>query len=50
MKIKGESLDFEAELAEKRPVLFAFMNGIVRDANLAEELTQEIMLRAYGSD
>jgi len=49
MKVKGHAQDFEAELAEKRPALFAYVRGIVRNAEIAEDITQEAMLRAHRS-
>ena len=49
MKIKDQPQNFKAELAEKRPALFTFVLGIVRNVDLAEDLTQEAMLRAYRS-
>lgn len=49
MKIKGQLPDFKAELAGKRPALFTFVLGIVRNVDLAEDLTQDAMLRAYRS-
>ena len=49
MKIKGQTQDFEAELAGKRPALFAFVHSIVRNMDLAEDLTQEAMFRACRS-
>lgn len=49
MKIKGHARDFEAELTEKRPALFAYVRGIVRNAETAEDITQEAMLRAHRS-
>lgn len=41
--------DFKAELAAERPSLFAYVRGIVRNAEIAEDITQEAMLRAYLS-
>jgi RNA polymerase sigma-70 factor (ECF subfamily) len=49
MKIKGHAQDFKAELAEKRPALFAYVRGIVQNAEIAEDITQEAMLRAHRS-
>lgn len=49
MGIKGHSQDLEAELAAKRPALFAYVRGIVRNVEIAEDVTQEAMLRAYRS-
>jgi len=42
--------DFEAEIAAERPALFAYVRGIVRNAEIAEDVTQEAMLRAYRSN
>ena len=47
MGIKGHPVDLEAELAAKRPALFAYVRGIVRNAETAEDITQEAILRAY---
>lgn len=47
MGIKGHTQDFYAELAAKRPALFAYVRGIVRNVEIAEDITQETMLRAY---
>lgn len=49
MGIKGFAQDFETELAVKRPALFAYVRGIVRNAEIAEDITQEAMLRAHQS-
>ena len=41
------SRDLKAESAAKRPALFAYVRGIVRNAEIAEDITQEAMLRAH---
>lgn len=47
MAIKGYAQDFEAELVAKRPSLFAYVRGIVRNDEIAGDITQEAMLRAH---
>ena len=49
MGIKDVAQDFETELAAKRPALFAYVRGIVRNVEIAEDITQETMLRACRS-
>lgn len=41
--------DLKEELAAKRPALFAYVRRIVQDAEIAEDVTQEAILRAYRS-
>jgi RNA polymerase sigma-70 factor (ECF subfamily) len=43
------SQDLQATLATERPALFVYVRGIVRNAEIAEDLTQEAMLRAHRS-
>ena len=49
MGIKGrfQDFDFKAELAGKREPLLAYVLSVVRDAETAEDITQEAMLRAF---
>lgn len=42
-------LNLKTELAAERPALFAYVRGIVRNAAIAEDITQEAMLRAHRS-
>lgn len=49
MKMLNKAENLKVELGGKRPALFAFVLGIVRNVDLAEDLTQEAMLRAYRS-
>jgi RNA polymerase sigma-70 factor, ECF subfamily len=49
MGIKGYSQELEAELAAKRPALFAYVRGIVLKVEIAEDITQEAILRAFRS-
>ncbi len=39
--------DLETAFAAQRPALFAYVRGIVRNAETAEDITQETMLRAH---
>lgn len=39
--------DFGAMLEAERPALLAYVRGVVRDAAIAEDLTQDAMLRAH---
>jgi len=41
--------NLETKITEQRPALFVYVRGIVRDAVIAEDLTQESMLRAHRS-
>ena len=43
------SQDLKEELAAKRPALFAYVRRIVQDAEIAEDVTQEAIRRAYRS-
>lgn len=47
MGINETAKDLEAELAKKRPRLLAYVRGIVQNREVAEDITQEAMLRAY---
>lgn len=49
MGIKDQPQDFEAELTAKRTPLLAYVLGVVRDLEIAEDITQEAMLRACRS-
>jgi len=42
-------MDLKTALAAERPALFTYVRGIVRRTDIAEDLTQETMLRAHQS-
>ncbi len=44
-----QDFDFEAELAGRRTALLAYVFGVVRDMETAEDIAQEAMLRAFRS-
>jgi RNA polymerase sigma-70 factor (ECF subfamily) len=44
-----KDITITAELSVKRPALLAYVQGIVRNPEIAEDITQEAMLRAHRS-
>lgn len=49
IKNQFQDFDFEEELTTKQASLLAYVLSIVRDAEIAQDITQEAMLRAFRS-